>query len=63
MQVVQVAWNSLDLGQRLQWKLLTHLHIVTLDSMKKNIAKLFDFSLSMSIPEGETHITDAMTGK
>lgn len=52
-----------NIGQRLQWKLLTHLHIVTLDSMKKNIAKLFDFSLSMSIPEGETHITDAMTGK
>ena len=30
---------------------------------EENIAKLFDFSLSISIPEGETHIMDAVTGK
>ncbi|KAK9219144.1 hypothetical protein WN943_007784 [Citrus x changshan-huyou] len=27
---------------------------------EENVAKLFDFSLSISIPEGETHITDCL---
>ncbi|KAK9215565.1 hypothetical protein WN944_007570 [Citrus x changshan-huyou] len=29
---------------------------------EENVAKLFDFSLSISIPEGETHITDTVMG-
>ncbi|GAY57392.1 hypothetical protein CUMW_179050, partial [Citrus unshiu] len=29
---------------------------------EENVAKLFDFSLSISIPEGETHITDRVIG-
>ena len=29
---------------------------------EENVAKLFDFSLSISIPEGETHISDAVMG-
>ncbi|GAY33704.1 hypothetical protein CUMW_287660, partial [Citrus unshiu] len=29
---------------------------------EENVAKLFDFSLSISIPEGKTHITDRIMG-
>ena len=29
---------------------------------EENVAKLFDFSFSISIPEGETHISDALRG-
>ncbi|KAK9219133.1 hypothetical protein WN943_007772 [Citrus x changshan-huyou] len=29
---------------------------------EENVAKLFDFSLSISIPEGETHVTDRVMG-
>ncbi|GAY31761.1 hypothetical protein CUMW_280520 [Citrus unshiu] len=29
---------------------------------EENVVKLFDFSLSISIPEGETHITDTVMG-
>ena len=29
---------------------------------EENVAKLFDFSLCISIPEGETHITDSLMG-
>ena len=29
---------------------------------EENVAKLFDFSFSISIPEGETHVSDALRG-